>query len=69
MIEPRVEWSEFPTAVATHNFGTQLKELNVPDEEHVAIPPPVYPLLQFTATVDPVVPKMDPEVALSEFAT
>jgi len=43
--------------------------LKTPEELHVALPEPLYPLMQVTNTDSPVEPRMDPDSKKSEFAT
>ena len=68
-IEPTVAWSEFATSVAAHALAVHVSELKDPAFEHSAVPPPVKPVLQTTATVDPATPAIDPALAWSEFDT
>ena len=48
--------SELATLVEEHVLALQVKALKVPPVLHVAVPPPVYPVLQMTVTVCPDVP-------------
>ena len=52
-----------------HVLAEQANALKVPPILHVAVPPPVYPVLQVTVTFCPVVPVILPAVALLELAT
>ena len=47
---------ELATLTAVHKFPEQVNVLNLPLVPQVAAPPPVYPVLQMTVTVCPVVP-------------
>ena len=72
VIEPTVDLLEFATSVAVQELDVpdeQVSVLKVPAIEHVAVPPPVNPWLQETATVAPVAPMIAPSVDLLEFAT
>ena len=50
-------------------FAIQETVLNRPLVPHVTVPLPVYPVLQVTVRLVPVVPVILPSPALSEFAT
>ena len=72
LIEPTVDLLEFATSVAVQELDVpeeQVSVLKVPADEHVAVPPPVNPSLQVTATAVPVGPLIEPTVDLLEFAT
>jgi hypothetical protein len=66
---PAADLSEFATSVASQAAALQLTLLNAPLASQVAVPLPVYPASQVTATASPVTPVMLPATALSEFAT
>ena len=61
-----LEFAMLPVAV--HVLAAHASVLKAPFVPHVAIPPPVYPSSHVTVTVCPVVPVMDPLVALLELA-
>ena len=60
---------ELATCVTAHAIAAQVMVLKVPPVPHAAVPLPVYPTSQVTATVCSVVPVILPVVALFELAT
>jgi hypothetical protein len=70
---PEIEFSAalllFATNVAAHELALQVNVLNSLLVPHVAVPPPVYPALQVTSTVEPIVPVIELAAALLLFVT
>ena len=72
VITPDADLSELATSVSLQQYPAsqrQLTLLNAPLTAHVAVPLPLYPASQATATVSPVTPVMLPATDLSELAT
>jgi len=69
VIEPASCLSELATCEAVQGLAAQVTVLKVPAVEHVAGPPEAYPWLQMTVIVCPVVPVIEPLLAMFELAT
>ena len=65
VILPVAALSELATCVTAQASAAQVMVLKVPPVLHVAIPLPVYPSPQVTATVSPVFPLILPVLKLS----
>jgi len=68
-MEPVEARFELMTWVGLQRFGLHVIVLKTPEELHVALPEPLYPLMQVTNTDSPEMPWMDPDSKKSEFAT
>ena len=69
VIEPAPALFELGTSVAVHDLGLHPVPEKLPLLPHSQLPPPVYPVLQVTAVVDPLTPVIEPSLDLSELGT
>jgi hypothetical protein len=66
MIELTLAKFESTTSVGVHEFALHSAPVKFPPVPHVHVPPPLYPVLQVTLTVLPVLPVIEPVLAKLE---